>query len=129
MEDRFKFRAWNTKRNVFIYNVQDVGSDFSINCWEDCFGDFLNNEDYTIEQCTGLKDRNGKLVYEGDILGGVHGSTYVYWCKDCKSFQLKNCLGECMCCIGDILWYDVVEYDGRLIVIGNIHENHELLED
>ena len=129
MQNRFKFRAWNTKRNDFIYNVQDVGSDFSIQCWEDCFGDFLYNEDYVVEQCTGLKDKNGKLVYEGDILGGVLACTYILWCEDCKSFQLKICTGECMSCGGDILWHSIVEDDGKLEVIGNIHENPELLED
>lgn len=129
MKDRFKFRAWNPERNEFIYNIQDVGSDFSIQCWEDCFGDFLFNEDYIIEQCTGLKDKNGKLVYEGDILGGVLASTYVHWCKDCKSFQLKNSIGDCMCCGGDIFWYEVTEDNGKLEVVGNIHENPELLEE
>lgn len=130
MEDRFKFRAWDKIENTYIYDAEQIYDTPGIRAIS--FGDMLDggySQDFIVEQCTGLKDKNGKLIYEGDILGGVLESTYVHWCRECKNFQLKNCIGECMGCGGDIYWYEVVEDDGKLEVIGNIHENPELLEE
>lgn len=137
MQDRFKYRVWNNKKRKYEDAENDT-LDYFICCipgvvYEShccVFDDLTEAEEghYTLEQCTALKDKNGRLIYEGDILGGVLESTYVHWCKDCKGFQL-NCMGECMSCGGDIHWYEVVEDDGKLEVIGNIHENPDLLED
>ena len=34
-----------------------------------------------------------------------------------------------MACLGDVQWYELVDDNGKLEVIGNIHENHDLLGD
>ena len=131
MQDRFKFRIWDKENNKYIdfkdWKRFDVEFNFNPDTNE-IWCEFDHNR-YAVEQSTGLKDKNRKLIYEGDILGGVLESTYVHWCKDCKGFQLKNCIENCMCCDGDIFWYEVFEDDGKLEVIGNIHENPDLLED
>ena len=123
MNDRFKFRAWSKRIEKFIYNIQDVGVDFSIECWEDCFGDFLNNENYIVEQCTGLKDKNGKLIYEGDIVrtsGNYQEGVYkIGWNEDDAEYDLYK---------GDYFIYQLVNRFNSVEVIGNIHENPELLE-
>ena len=125
MNDRFNFRAWSKRIEKFIYNIQDVGVDFSIECWEDCFGDFLNNENYIIEQCTSLKDKNGKLIYEGDRV------------KFNKNGNRKGCIIWYLSSWGIETTSEFIPMEGQFAindprdieVIGNIHENPELLEN
>lgn len=90
--------------------------------------DFVTITPDKILQSTGLKDKNGKLVYEGDILGGIYGNLYIHWCDKCKQFQLKAQDYGCMACEGDIHWCEVVEDNNKLEIVGNIYENPELLE-
>ena len=113
--DRFKFRVWVKDTKEYHYH----GATF--------FAEVIGNDNYVIEQCTGLKDKNGRLIYEGDILGGIYGG-YISWCDKCKSFEFfMPEINECMACSGDVLWQEIVEDDGTLEVVGNIHENADLL--
>jgi uncharacterized phage protein (TIGR01671 family) len=65
----------------------------------------------TVGQYTGLKDKNGKEVYEGDILkGGIYKSFFVEW-----DFEENG--------------WNITEYGARSFeVIGNIYKNPELLQ-
>ena len=131
MNDRFKFRAWNKLARKYIPDIQDrdlvQGGDIDDDKF---FDDYLYDDAYVIEQCTGLTDKNGRLIYEGDILGGVYENLYIHYCDKCRQFQLKAKDHGCMACEGDIHWYELVEAEDKkeLEVIGNIHENEELLK-
>lgn len=46
------------------------------------------------------------------------------WCDKEKSFELFAPEYGCMSCSGDILWQEIVEDDGNLEVIGNIHTDN-----
>jgi uncharacterized phage protein (TIGR01671 family) len=135
MNDRFKFRAYNKELRK-MYEVNTIcpyednytkGGEVFLNGIQ--YNSFYFPEEVEVMQCTGLKDKNGKLIYEGDILGGIyHG--YIEYCDECKCFQLKVKDYGCLACEGDLHWYEIVEAEeqNELEVIGNIYENKELLE-
>ena len=88
-------------------------------------------------QCTGLKDKNGKLIYEGDIVNQIYEDETIYKCEvvynNC-SFQLKHIEDKNKNYINTPMYCYAINYLGhytekRLEVIGNIYENKELLEE
>ncbi|MEF7566396.1 YopX family protein [Bacillus infantis] len=114
-----KFRAWLTNKNM-MYQFDD-----------DSLGDHFNRlaygyREFELMQYTGLKDKKGQEIYEGDILSAFHGTqiTAVTWNEKYGLYEIVlqvSGLSEPMEeLLGNHL--DVVE------VIGNIYENPELLE-
>ena len=146
MEDRYLFKAkrldngeWvigNLITNVFFrlgqsipYILCPAKADY------DCFEDFTEGNGIfevrpdTICQCTCLKDTDGKLIWENDVV--------VFW----DTYSTENGQEE-MGCIGKVVWDDETisfQVTNRLSsesyevldecsVIGNIFDNPELLE-
>ena len=88
--------------------------------------DVVEVDQSTICQCTGLKDKNGKLIWENDIVG--YYDKYVgKWCYGLVGYGEFNC----SCCSGVYGWNfgyeDIREYKGYEVK-GNKFDNPELLE-
>ena len=133
-----KFRAWDRTRNEMNYKVL-VGNcdtdDENWTCpimWIEERQDWLHFDDYdSIMQSTGLKDKNGKEIFEGDILTDGHTTgdirnhpTLGFYIVDesSKEGYLSDTVG-----IED--FEEAKEFMRNSIeVIGNVYENPELLE-
>lgn len=92
---------------------------------------YLEDEDATIMQSTGLFDRNGKEIFEGDIIANG---------PDVMCMKRHNTLGFYVekkgkvefiadCAVLEEFEEDTKEIADSLEIIGNIYENPELLED
>lgn len=122
MTDRFKFRAWHkpTKR------LFEVLCFTPILVFENKVDGIYKIEDCVLEQSTGLKDKNSTLIYEGDIIFGEdladpdndnYGIGYIEWDDNTAQFAIMA--------NDEYLTFDI---GSSVIVMGNIHENWNLLE-
>lgn len=121
MSREIKFRAWDKRHNSMEY-INDL-------YWfeENGIHDF-NDDNYAFMQNTGLKDKNGKEIYDSDIVKVTWGSGKIvfYEVKYCESLgyhylrDTKNKEDDDIICI-----YDYSQMD----VIGNVFNNPELLKN
>lgn len=120
-QKEIKFRAWDKKQNRMT-EPRDLHSLLiGVGRW----GEYI--EDFDIMQFTGLKDKNGKESYDGDIVkdsrGDIYKIEYGYIAVLAKSKMAAFGLVS----VAD--YYPSVLSDGQDIeIIGNIYENPELLK-
>ncbi len=153
-----KFRAWDKARNEMNYKVM-VGNcdtdDENWTCpivWIEERKDWLHFDDYEcIMQSTGLFDKNGREIFEGDVLkfndewdeychegyvdGSVEGINFVEVVRGEACFEFgKTKYPESSLFIRmedeNLTFAELIKSrDFEFEIIGNIFENQELLED
>jgi len=128
-----KFRAWDEMKKVMHIDFQFINSGKEGNDWvifksdkHQNYEEYIKNPHFQqqlkVMQFTGLKDKNGKEIYEGDIVQNV------------CSWEVKFNKG-CFC--GDMIKPEPLTQDTLLalraikniVVIGNIYENPELIKN
>jgi len=116
MEDRFLFRAWlpELKKMVYPKAIHYVEKGIAIE-YDD---DVASPGWFELMQCTGLKDKDGRLIFEGDIVRGQNRYEISEIVLRDGVWMMKMFLGH-----RPALWeIDPIE------VIGNRWENPELLK-
>lgn len=137
MNNRFNFRMWdiNTKKFYYLYLDELIGSTRTISIPKEA----------TIQQYTGLNDKNNIEVYEGDIV--KINRCYIRPFVNEKQQIDYKLIDDGEIEVGQILWgwntqkylvsYEHIRYDDvedfdsnshRVEVIGNIFETPELLK-
>ena len=114
-----KFRAWDTNplegKSKMIYGIDEIKEFYE---GIELIDELLNNiaPEIKIMQFTGLKDKNGKEIFEGDILSNGKLQSVVLWKND--GWGINNGKHKLSRYLG-----------GNEEIIGNIYENPELLEE
>jgi len=88
--DRFKFRMWDGEK--MHYNAEktyDYGCNGDNVIQASSFGELLEREDITLMQATGLQDKNGKLIFESDVVSAEPINTFDF--PHTKGFKVGVC--------------------------------------
>lgn len=114
MNRELKFRIWDPKAGNWFWKPDELGNIIYCDDW-----DMFDPYDYQFDQFTGLKDKNGDEIYENDIveLDPDDNDPYKVIFNEGK-FEIEN----------SIVNYDLGEEYMDCEIIGNIHENDDLLE-
>ena len=118
-----EFRAWNRITERYYYNVQathdaDIG---------DSFQNVLDNDELIVEQSTGINDKNGVDIYDGDYIRTKSNIYKVEWFNTAFWAIPDSGHGSSQPISRLYEYEDGTAYG--IEVIGNIHENSELLEE
>ena len=118
------FRGYSTAERMWVYGDLSHTTDKTVHISnENCF---IGVKPETVGQYTGLTDKNGKKIFEGDIIDTPDRLIKVVWLKGNAQFDLefvRYAHNNIIINFKGIEMRDLYSYE----VIGNIHDNPELM--
>lgn len=142
MQDRLNYRVWDKENKEYTTDSRIfLSPNGTVRYIEDSYWYDNVSEYYDVEFCTGLKDKNSKLIYEGDIIEDKYGEKHIVkFGKHTVTIPVGYENGETECwgmylskfTYGFIYLQeqcDNLNPDNEYLIIGNIHENPELSEE
>lgn len=142
---KLKFRAWDTRNEELVYshkedcfyvNTKGVLFMYAIPKSESGL-ETIYHKSYDVEQFTGIQDKNGLDVYEGDILRTYHFTNHygkkeylhheVVWSDKYCGWQMLNCTSRDEN-DGSPQLFVYIQAGKDFEKVGNIHENPELIK-
>lgn len=128
-----KFRAWNGRDMSDPFLIDEVCEECGTYCFGGgALGPKFNFNECTLMQFTGLRDKDGKEVYEGDVVN----ATWVFQggIREIRNAPVTYLDDSCAFVFGTpntgfVAWIEVhLSHRKEIEVIGNLYENPELLE-
>ena len=111
-----KFRVWDKSEKKFFHKGISIDIETG-DVIDDC--GIINKDRVIVHQFTGLKDKNGNNIFEGDILRNSMGDV---------SVVEQNMEMNCGCCGYIYGWEFPESLSENCEIIGNVCENEEIIE-
>ena len=133
-----KFRAWDDAQHKMLqvdciefidgkaYWVEASPTDGNVQGGND--GPVGGNSQLKLEQSTGLKDANGKEIFEGDVVRMQRPGFHECACYEVKYFIQDVCIFQIVKVTDGSTLFESPSNGHDVEVIGNVHTNPELLE-
>lgn len=112
--ERHKYRVWDGKRNAYAHEGHVVTQLGLVGTYDPFVG-LIRNIYCTVEHCTGLTDKKGNLVFDGDVVQEDGINRYIHWHDGGWCYSVRYA-SKCHWRLGE----EDVE-NGE--IIGNIHED------
>lgn len=130
MNREFKFRAWDSSENKMLTTFHITSMGIAWRSTDNAEENYSESIDFPIMQFTGLRDKKGVEIYEGDIIEATERRYFLGHDKGLQTIRFKS---QIVYEDAGFVYSTTQENDSPLfntdeiVVIGNIYQNPELL--